>query len=64
MAMNVRGALLAAPVGVVAGAVAGYYGGLVDAVVMRLADLVTAYVAVVLTLAALSSTYVRPIPAT
>jgi peptide/nickel transport system permease protein len=46
-------ALLAALVGVIAGAIAGYYGGLADAIVMRLADLVTAYPAVVLTLAAL-----------
>ena len=46
-------AVLATLVGVVAGAVAGYYGGLLDAVIMRLADLVTAYPAVVLTLAAL-----------
>jgi len=46
-------ALLAAVVGVVVGALAGYVGGWVDAVVMRIADLVTAYPAVVLTLGAL-----------
>jgi peptide/nickel transport system permease protein len=45
-------ALLATFVGVLAGAVAGYYGGWLDAIVMRIADLVTAYPAVVLTLAA------------
>jgi ABC-type dipeptide/oligopeptide/nickel transport system permease subunit len=46
-------ALLATVVGVIAGAIAGYVGGWVDAVVMRIADLVTAYPAVVLTLGAL-----------
>ena len=46
-------ALLATLIGVLAGALAGYYGGWLDAVVMRLADLVTAYPAVVLTLAAI-----------
>jgi peptide/nickel transport system permease protein len=45
-------ALLATVVGVIAGALAGYYGGWLDAIVMRIADLVTAYPAVVLTLAA------------
>src|SRR5207248_9962183 len=40
-------------VGVVAGALAGYYGGWLDVAVMRLADLVTAYPAVILTLAAI-----------
>jgi ABC-type dipeptide/oligopeptide/nickel transport system permease subunit len=46
-------ALLATLIGVLAGALAGYYGGWLDAIVMRLADLVTAYPAVVLTLAAI-----------
>jgi peptide/nickel transport system permease protein len=46
-------ALLAAVVGVIVGALAGYVGGWVDAAVMRIADLVTAYPAVVLTLGAL-----------
>jgi peptide/nickel transport system permease protein len=46
-------ALLATIVGVLAGALAGYYSGWLDAVVMRIADLVTAYPAVILTLAAL-----------
>jgi ABC-type dipeptide/oligopeptide/nickel transport system permease subunit len=46
-------ALVATVVGVVCGCVAGYYGGWVDAIVMRLADLVTALPAVVLTLGAL-----------
>jgi ABC-type dipeptide/oligopeptide/nickel transport system permease subunit len=44
-------AALAALVGVLASALAGYLGGWVDAIVMRLADLVTALPAVVLTLA-------------
>jgi len=52
-------ALLATLVGVLAGALAGYYGGWLDAVVMRLADLVTAYPAVILTLAAI--VYFRPV---
>jgi peptide/nickel transport system permease protein len=46
-------ALLATIVGVIAGAVAGYFAGSVDAVVMRLADLVSAFPAVVLTLGAI-----------
>jgi peptide/nickel transport system permease protein len=46
-------ALLATLVGVVAGAAAGYVGGWLDAFVMRLADLVTAFPAVVVTLGAL-----------
>jgi peptide/nickel transport system permease protein len=46
-------ALIATAVGVTCGCVAGYYGGWADALVMRLADLVTALPAVVLTLAAL-----------
>jgi peptide/nickel transport system permease protein len=45
--------LLATLIGVVAGALAGYYGGWLDALVMRIADLVTAYPAVILTLAAI-----------
>jgi peptide/nickel transport system permease protein len=52
-------AALATLVGVLAGVVAGYYGGWVDAVVMRVADLVTAYPAVILTLAAI--VYFRPV---
>jgi ABC-type dipeptide/oligopeptide/nickel transport system permease subunit len=46
-------ALLATLVGVAAGSLAAYYGGWLDALVMRVADLVTAYPAVILTLAAL-----------
>jgi peptide/nickel transport system permease protein len=46
-------AFLASAIGVLLGALAGYYGGWLDAIVMRLADLVTAYPAVVLTLAAI-----------
>ncbi len=46
-------ALIATVVGVICGCIAGYYGGWIDAIVMRLADLVTALPAVVLTLAAL-----------
>jgi peptide/nickel transport system permease protein len=45
--------LIATLVGVLAGALAGYYGGWLDAFVMRLADLATAYPAVILTLAAI-----------
>ena len=43
-------AAIATLVGVLAGAVAGYVGGWLDAIVMRLADLVSAFPAVVLTL--------------
>lgn len=50
---------LATLVGVAAGAVAGYFGGWRDAIVMRLADIVTAYPAVVFTLAAI--VYFRPV---
>jgi peptide/nickel transport system permease protein len=50
---------LATLVGVVAGVVAGWFGGWLDAVVIRLADLVTAYPAVVFTLAAF--VYFRPV---
>jgi peptide/nickel transport system permease protein len=46
-------ALIATLAGVVVGALAGYYGGWLDAIVMRVADLVTAYPAVILTLAAI-----------
>ena len=46
-------ALIATLIGVACGCIAGYYGGWVDAVVMRFADLVTALPAVVLTLGAL-----------
>jgi peptide/nickel transport system permease protein len=52
-------ALVATLVGVAAGAVAGFFGGWIDAIVMRLADLVTAYPAVVFTLAAV--VYFRPV---
>lgn len=44
-------AALATVLGVLVGALAGFYRGWLDAVVMRIADLVTAYPAVVLTLA-------------
>ena len=46
-------AILATLAGVVVGAIAGYYGGWLDAIAMRVADLVTAYPAVILTLAAI-----------
>jgi peptide/nickel transport system permease protein len=46
-------ALLATLIGVLAGGLAAYYGGWLDALIMRLADLVTAYPAVILTLAAI-----------
>jgi peptide/nickel transport system permease protein len=45
-------ALIATLAGVLVGSLAGYYGGWVDAIVMRVCDLVTAYPAVILTLAA------------
>jgi ABC-type dipeptide/oligopeptide/nickel transport system permease subunit len=47
------GALLATLFGVVAGLLAGYYGGWLDAALMRLADLVTALPAILLILAAI-----------
>jgi glutathione transport system permease protein len=47
------GALLATILGVLAGAFAAFYGGWLDAIVMRGADAVTAYPAVILTLAAI-----------
>ena len=50
---------IATVVGVVAGLLAGYFGGWLDAVIMRIADLVTAYPAVVFTLAAF--VYFRPV---
>jgi peptide/nickel transport system permease protein len=50
---------LATLIGVAAGALAGYFGGWLDAVLMRVADLVTAYPAVVFTLAAF--VYFRPV---
>jgi peptide/nickel transport system permease protein len=53
------GAALATLVGVVLGALAGYFGGWLDAGAMRLADLVTAYPAVIFTLAAF--VYLSPI---
>lgn len=46
-------AALATLLGVLVGALAGYYRGWLDATLMRIADLVTAYPAVVLTLAAI-----------
>jgi peptide/nickel transport system permease protein len=46
-------ALVATLIGVLVGALAGYYGGWLDALLMRVADLVTAYPAVVLTLVAI-----------
>jgi ABC-type dipeptide/oligopeptide/nickel transport system permease subunit len=46
------GALLAALIGIVAGGLAGLYGGWLDAVVMRFVDLVTAFPAIVLMIAA------------
>jgi peptide/nickel transport system permease protein len=46
-------ALLATLAGVFVGALAGYYGGWLDAIVMRVGDLVTAYPAVILTLGAI-----------
>jgi ABC-type dipeptide/oligopeptide/nickel transport system permease subunit len=45
------GALLATLLGVAAGALAGYYGGGVDAVLMRFADLVTGFPVIVLMIA-------------
>jgi peptide/nickel transport system permease protein len=53
------GAALATFVGVILGALAGYFGGWLDAIVMRLADLVTAYPAVIFTLAAI--VYLTPV---
>lgn len=52
-------AVLATLVGAVVGALAGYYGGWLDAVAMRLGDLVTAYPAVLVLLAVI--VYMRPI---
>jgi peptide/nickel transport system permease protein len=52
-------AAIATLIGVVAGLLAGYFGGWLDAAVMRIADLVTAYPAVVFTLAAF--VYFRPV---
>ncbi|HEY8316682.1 MAG TPA: ABC transporter permease, partial [Gaiellaceae bacterium] len=46
-------ALLATLAGVFVGALAGYYGGWLDAIVMRVGDLVTAYPAVIVTLGAI-----------
>jgi peptide/nickel transport system permease protein len=46
------GALFAALLGIVAGGLAGLYGGWLDAVVMRFVDLVTAFPAIVLMIAA------------
>jgi ABC-type dipeptide/oligopeptide/nickel transport system permease subunit len=50
---------IATAVGVLAGLLAGYFGGWLDAVLMRLADLVTVYPAVVFTLVAF--VYFRPV---
>jgi peptide/nickel transport system permease protein len=48
----ITGALLALAFGLVIGAVAGYYGGLLDAVLMRLADLVSGFPVIILMLVA------------
>lgn len=53
------GAALATLVGLVVGGLAGYYGRWIDAVAMRLADIVTAYPAVIFALAAI--VYFAPI---
>lgn len=53
------GAAIATVLGLLFGAVAGYFGGWLDAGVMRVADLLTAYPAVVLTLAAI--VYLAPV---
>lgn len=47
------GAAIAALLGVIVGALAGYYGGWLDAVLMRVSDLITSFPAVILTLAAI-----------
>jgi peptide/nickel transport system permease protein len=47
------GAAIATLLGVFIGALAGYYGGWLDAILMRIADLITSYPAVILTLAAI-----------
>jgi len=47
------GAAIAAIVGVIVGALAGFYGGWLDAIAMRVADLITSYPAVIITLAAI-----------
>jgi peptide/nickel transport system permease protein len=52
-------ATLATLVGLFAGIIAGYYGGWRDAVLMRIVDLITAYPAVVISLAAI--VYFRPV---
>jgi ABC-type dipeptide/oligopeptide/nickel transport system permease subunit len=49
--IGVAAALLAALIGVPLGALAGYYGGWLDAVLMRLVDLITAYPAILISLA-------------
>jgi peptide/nickel transport system permease protein len=53
------GAAIATLIGVLVGALAGFYGGWLDASVMRVADLVTAYPAVIFTLAAI--VYLSPV---
>jgi peptide/nickel transport system permease protein len=53
------GAAIATVIGLLFGAFAGYFGGWLDAGVMRLADLLTAYPAVVLTLATI--VYLAPV---
>jgi peptide/nickel transport system permease protein len=47
------GAAIAVIVGVIVGALAGFYGGWLDAIAMRVADLITSYPAVIITLAAI-----------
>jgi peptide/nickel transport system permease protein len=53
------GAAIAVVIGLLFGAVSGYFGGWLDAGTMRVADLFTAYPAVVLTLAAI--VYLAPV---
>lgn len=57
--IGVTAALLATGVGLLLGAAAGFYGGWLDAVLMRVVDLVTVYPAIVLTLAAI--VFFRPV---
>lgn len=55
----VVGALLATAIGLVVGSLAGYYGGLLDAVLMRLTDLVSAFPVIVLMVVAFA--FLQPI---
>jgi peptide/nickel transport system permease protein len=55
----VVGALLAVAIGLLVGALAGYYGGLPDAVLMRFADLVSGFPVIVLMLVAF--TFLHPV---